>query len=310
MYINLSIPEVFLTLFPTLQLVIMKKVFSFILSKEGNRTLVFPKRDGKIITTKIFKTMKRSLTYLFTALLAVFMATPAVYAQNETLEEILQQHFEVKNQEKLNTVQTVTATGKVVLQGGALELPFTMKQKREDMVRIDAQLQGMNGVLMAYNGNTGWTLAPWSGSTEPQDLPADQLSNAKESADIDSPLYNYEEKGHQLELMGMDEVEGTPTYKLKLTKSNGDVNYYYMDSENYVPLKITSITTVQGNEVESEQYLSNYKPVNGIIMAHTIDNRYNGMSQMQIIIDEYKLNEEIADSYFDKPSDSTGDGQQ
>jgi hypothetical protein len=39
-------------------------------------------------------------------------------------------------------------------------------------------------------------------------------------ADFDGPLVNYKEKGNKVEFIGMDEVEGTDTYKL-VTMANG-----------------------------------------------------------------------------------------
>ena len=245
--------------------------------------------------------MKRLINTLFALAVFSIAYAPTAIAQDMNLNEILNNYFETVNQEKLNKVKTITATGKVVLQGGALELPFTMKQKRENMVRMDAEMQGQKATFMAYDGENGWMLTPWTGSTEPQDLPSEQLKNAKEAAEMDDDLYKWKEKGHKVELVGTADVEGTETYEIKLTKENGDVDHYFMDADNFVPLKITSKRTVQGAEVEGSQYLSNYKPVNGIIMPHNMENRSNGQTVMQLIIEEVKLDEEIPDSYFKKP---------
>jgi hypothetical protein len=35
-------------------------------------------------------------------------------------------------------------------------------------------------------------------------------------------------------------VEGTDAFKLKVTLKNGDVRYYFMDTDYYVPIKIES----------------------------------------------------------------------
>ena len=43
---------------------------------------------------------------------------------------------------------------------------------------------------------------------------------------MDGPLIDYKAKGHTVELLGKDKVEGTDCYKLKVTLKNGDVRTY------------------------------------------------------------------------------------
>lgn len=243
--------------------------------------------------------MKRTFKSTFFLLTISFLLTGLVVAQDESLEEILEAHFEVVGQENLLDVQTIKQTGKIFTQG--IEIPMELSMKRPNMMRINANVAGANAVFMAYDGDKGWSLQPWTGSMDPQDLPEDQLKDAIQQADMDGALYNYADKGHQLELVGTEEVEGTETYKLKLTLKSGDVMYYFLDAEAYVPIKITSKTTVQGQEIESEQFLSNYKMVEGFAVAHSVETKIMGTTQLQITIDEVVVNPEIDDSYFKKP---------
>lgn len=243
--------------------------------------------------------MKRLLKPTLLVLTLSLLFTGQILAQDESLDEILEAHFEVVGQENLLDIQSIQQTGKIYTQG--IEIPMTMTMKRPNMMRINANVGGADAVFMAYDGTNGWSLQPWTGSMDPQDLPEDQLKDAVQQADMDGALYNYEEKGHQLSLEGIEEVEGTETYKLKLTLKSGDVMYYFIDAEAYVPIKITSKTTVQGQEFESEQFLSNYKMVDGFAVAHSISTKIMGTTQMQITIDAVEVNPDIDDTYFQKP---------
>ena len=251
---------------------------------------------------QIFKpinySMKR-IQSIFTLLILVTFFSMQAFAQDESLDEILEAHFEVVGQENLVDVQTIKNTGTIMTQG--LSIPMTMVMKRPNMMRINANIGGAEAVFMAYDGTNGWALQPWTGSIDPIDLPEDQLKEAMQQADLDGPLFNYEEKGHSLELEGMEEVEGTETYKLKLTMKSGDVMYYFLDAEAYVPIKITSKTMMQGQEFEQEQFLSNYKMVNGFAVAHSIETKVMGNTAMQITVNEVIVNPEVEDSYFKKP---------
>ena len=232
-------------------------------------------------------------------ILFLTLTSSLAIAQDESLDEILEAHFEVVGQENLADVQTIKQTGTVLTQG--LSIPMTMMLKRPNMMRINANIGGAEAVFMAYDGTNGWAIQPWTGTIDPIDLPEDQLKEAMQQADLDGPLFNYEEKGHSLELEGTEEVEGTETYKLKLTMKSGDVLYYFLDTEAYVPIKITSKTTMEGQEFEQEQFLSNYKMVDGFAVAHSIETKVMGNTALQITVNEVIVNPEIEDSYFKKP---------
>ena len=63
----------------------------------------------------------------------------------------------------------------------------------------------------------------------------------KASKDFPSPLYNYKDKGFEVEMMGTETIEGTETFKLKLTqdpitvdgKEEANVSYYYFETEKW-----------------------------------------------------------------------------
>ena len=168
------------------------------------------------------------------------------------------------------------------------------------MVRMEAEIQGTK-LIQAYDGENGWTIMPWTGSVEPQDLNEDQLKGMKQMADMEGDLYNWEEKGFELTYEGEEDMEGTPVHKLKLVKEDGDVFTYYIDAENYVILKVDSKVDVQGTEMMSSSYYSNFKPVEGMIMPFSIENRVNDQVQLQLVIESYEIDSEIDNSMFKKP---------
>jgi hypothetical protein len=96
-------------------------------------------------------------------------------------------------------------------------------------------------------------------------------------------------------------MEGTPTYKLKLTKKDGDVSVYYFDADSYVILKTEATTTVQGVEQTFEQYPGNYKMIEGMAMPFNITSKYQGMTMLEIVIDTVEIDKEVPDSLFVRP---------
>ena len=233
--------------------------------------------------------------FFITLTMAVF-AIGTLPAQD--LQEILDTYFETIGQENLKDVKTQVSTGKTLQMG--MEMPFKFISKRPAMALLEVEMQGAK-MIQAYDGENGWMIAPWTGSAEPIDLTGPDLRGMKDMADLDGPLWDYEEKGYSLEFEGTEDMEGTEVFVLKLTKKEGDIDHYYIDSENYVVLKVKSKTIVNGSETEFEAIMSNFQEVNGYIMAFTTEQRFNGQTGMTINIEEVKVNEEVDDKIFIKP---------
>jgi outer membrane lipoprotein-sorting protein len=241
--------------------------------------------------------LRKAVGVLMTVLLA---AAPAA-AQNLTLDQVLAKHYEaIGGLAKWKAVQSMRATGHMALMPGT-DAPFVVTTKRPRKVRVEFTFQGMTGV-QAFDGTTAWMIMPFMGKPDPEEMPPEMSKDIIEQADIDGPLVDYKEKGHQVELVGMADMEGTKTYQLKVTLKNGDVQQYYLDAEYFVPIKVTGTRMMQGNPMDFETTLSDYKEEGGLMMAHSIDQRPKGAAQGQTItLDSVELNVAAPDSLFAMP---------
>ena len=106
--------------------------------------------------------------------------------------------------------------------------------------------------VQAYDGKSGWSVAPFMGRTEPVAMSAEEAAQAVEQADIAGPLVDYKAKGHTVELVGPDKVDDRDAWKLKLTLKNGTVRQVYLDAASFLEVKTESKRTIRGVEVEVE----------------------------------------------------------
>jgi outer membrane lipoprotein-sorting protein len=226
------------------------------------------------------------------------LAWPAA-AQN--VDEIIAKNIQAHGGlEKLKAVKAMRMTGKISL-GQGLEAPAVIEQKRPNSFRLELTLQGLT-LVQAYDGKAGWQIIPFGGKKDPEPMGEDELKAAAEQADFDGPLVEYKEKGHQVELLGKEQVEGTDTYKLKVTLKNGDVRYLYLDTDSYLEIKSEGKRTVRGTEVEGETAIGDYKEVGGLLLPHSIEAGAKGVPQKQkITIEKVELNPTIDDSRFKMP---------
>lgn len=223
-----------------------------------------------------------------------------LHVSAQSVDEIIKKNLEAKGGiQKIKAVKTVKVTAKIIQQG--LEIPLIIQQKRPRMVRVDVTFQGKSQTT-AYDGESGWKTDPFQGSPDPEKIAGDDLKQAEEQADIDGALVDYKDKGHTVELLGKEDLEGTAVYKLKLTLKNGDVRDIYIDAGNYLELKVTMKRKTPGGEIELDQYVGNYKPVNGLMFPFSIETKVKGQTANQIMIDKVEIDVPVDDSLFKMPA--------
>jgi hypothetical protein len=237
---------------------------------------------------------------MFLAVLAALLVAPlALPAQ--TVDDVIAKNVQaVGGMDKLKAVHSVRVSGKLQVQG--FEAQFVQMGKRGDKIREEFVVQRM-AQIQAYDGRAGWSINPFSGRRDPELMSQDDTKGLQVDADIDGPLVDYKAKGHTAELIGHDSVEGTDCYKIKLTLKNGDVRYYYLDTDSFLPLKLETQTTIRGTIQESETYYGDYEQVNGVYYSFAFESGQKGdTNRAKFTIDKIEQNIPLDDTLFSKPA--------
>ena len=186
------------------------------------------------------------------ALVACAVLVPAMWAQ--TADDVIAKNIQARGgMDKLKSVQSVKATATMAM-GPGMEAPAVMIQKRRHGAD-GVHHPGLTGI-QAYDGKNAWQVMPFMGKKDPELMSADEAKEVEENADIDGPLVDYKSKGHQVELLGKEKVEGTDAYKLKVTLKNGDVQTIYIDADSFLEIKEETKRTVRGTEQVIEHPLA------------------------------------------------------
>jgi len=231
--------------------------------------------------------------------LAALVASPA-FAQ--TVDELIAKNIQARGgMEKLKAVKTARTTGKMVM-GQGIEAPFVMMEKRPKQTRMEFTFQGMTGV-QAFDGKNGWGIMPFMGKKEPEAVPAEENKMMDEQADMDGPLVDYKDKGHKVELLGKEQVEGADAYKLKLTLKSGETRTIYLDADSYLEVKMEGKRKMRGQEVDGETTYGDYKEEAGLMMAHSLESGVKGSPQKQkLVFEKIEINPDLPDSLFAMPA--------
>jgi hypothetical protein len=239
-----------------------------------------------------------SLPALFLTLFAAIFGSLGASAQ--TVDEVIAKNIQAHGgSEKLKAVRTIRVTGK--FSQGSFRAGFLQENKRPDMVREEAIIQGLSQI-QAYDGKTGWQVSPFGGRKDAELLSQDDLKGLQIDADIDGPLVDYKEKGHKAELVGHDSVEGTDCYKVRLALKNGDVRYYFLDADSFLEIKMENQSNIRGAVQFSESYFGDYEEVNGLYFAFAFEGGPKGSPERtKYTVEKVEVNVPLEDALFIMP---------
>ena len=143
----------------------------------------------------------------------------------------------------------------------------------------------------------------------------EDVQNVKdELAEFPDPFLNYKENGFTVELMGTEVVDGSDTFKLKLTKKpmvvDGEevpnVSIYYFDAENFVPIMMhEEVMSGPGKGMIMEAKMSDYQEVEGLYMPFSMSQGVKDQPGQPLTITSIELNVEADDSEFEFPETDT-----
>lgn len=220
----------------------------------------------------------------------------------QTLDEIIAKNIKAHGGlAKLKSIQSIRMTGD--FEAGPMQAGFVQVYKRPMKIRIEAAIQGLT-MIQAYDGQNGWQVVPFTGKKDPEPMAADDLKNFQEEADFEGPLVDYKQKGHTVELIGKEKIEGTDVYHLKVTLKNGDIRNYYLDAESFLVIKESGKTRMQGSEVDVDSTFGDYKEVEGALFPFSLEQHIAGGQgpTVKITIKKVELNVPVDDSSFKMPA--------
>lgn len=231
-------------------------------------------------------------------LLPLLLAAPALVAQQPDVDGLIAKHLQalggVQKLKAINTKRTVIKT--TTPQG---EMKMVMEQKRPMKMRMDMEVQGMT-ITQAFDGKQGWFLGPMTGG-KPQVLPAEQAKGLEQQADMDSSLIDYKARGTKVALLGKDTVDGSEVYKLQVTSKDGDASTLFLDADSYLLVRIQTKMKAQGQEVEQETVLGDYREVGGTMEPHSLEVNVKGAGSQKLTMEKVEVNVAVDDARFVAP---------
>ena len=240
-------------------------------------------------------------------MLSAFLAWGA-QAEEMTLEQVLEKHTEARGgEEAFDAIKSAKVTAKMTI-GPGMEAPITLYVKEPAKMRMDFQVQGAT-ITQAWDGEKGWQIMPLMGNPDPQEMNAEETKQIKRQDLIRGLLLTYGEHGYEAEYLGVEEIEGTPAHKIKITMEDGDTAVSYLDTDHFIEFmqEIEGVNPQTGQRGTTKVSYGDFKEVAGVMMPHSMEMTPEGApAGMMMTIEKIEVNTAgVPDELFMMPEVET-----
>lgn len=232
-------------------------------------------------------------------------AAASVSAQN--VDEIINSYYEKVGGKKWDEVKAMKMTANV--EQGGMQIPVEVVTTRDGKTYTEVTFMGNTMTMMAFDGNKSWTTNFMT--MQPEESAADDSENAKRAAlEFPNALFSCKKLGYKATLLGKEKIEGTECYKIKLDKKTmlvegkeiPNVEYYYLDTENNVPIMVeTEINSGEMKGKISQTKLSDYQEVEGVFVPYSTTSGIKDGPSQAIQFEKVEINPTVDEKKFSFP---------
>lgn len=239
----------------------------------------------------------RSLPWIALALAGFLACAPAP----PTVDDIVAANLSARGgAERLRALRSLRASGVATASGGRIA-HIVREIERPGRLRVEFTSQGLTAVYV-LDGDSGWFVDPLAGQFEPAPLPEEKAAATVDQLDLEGPLLDWREKGHEVALVGRETLDGKPVDKLELKLHGGEVRFDYLDAETHLLVRSDAVRSVRGRRVELETSYSDYRDVDGLLFPFHIETREKGRPDvLDVAVDSFELDPELGDERFRRP---------
>jgi len=192
--------------------------------------------------------------------------------------------------------------------GQGMHVPYTLEQKRPGQMCLEFEFDGQLAT-QCVTGDSGWQLLPYRGRTAPEAMSADQLLEMSETASIDGLLFDSARRGHVIELVGHETLDGRDTVKLEVTLPSGAKRWVYLDEETALEVRVDALRTLRGRPHLVQTRYDEWRESDGLLIARRQLTQTEGMEGSRFLtVEDVLVNPPINEERFRIPLAESGNG--
>ncbi len=238
-------------------------------------------------------------------LLLVVSSLSGLSAQN--VDEIINSYYETIGGKKWDNVNAMRMSANV--EQGGMKIPLEVVNMRDGRMYTQITFMGNPMIMAAFDGKKSWTTSFMTMQAEESN--ADDSENARRALnEFPNALISYKKLGYSATFLGKEKIEGTDCYKIKLEKKTmlvegnevPNVEYYYLDTENKVPIAMEA--EINSGEMKgkiAQTKFSDYQEVDGVFLAFSTTTGLKDGPSQSIQFEKIEINPKVDETKFAFP---------
>jgi hypothetical protein len=233
---------------------------------------------------------------------AVLLVTPAARAQEEKLPKaaaILDKYVEVTGgKEAYKKIKNRVIKGTLEIPAQNMKASLVIYSARPNLMYTVLEIPDMMKEESGTDGKVAWNRNSMTG---PRILEGDELSQTMRQAEFDSTV-EWRKLYKNAKTLGVEDVKGSPAYKLELTYDNGDKVTAYFDQKSSLEVRMDMVAETQMGAIPIESYLSDYKDAGGVLVPCKTTSTVM-MQERTLTFDSIEVNVDLPKDRFALPDD-------
>lgn len=218
----------------------------------------------------------------------------------QSVEDVLAKYYKaIGGVEKWKELKSMRQIGQG--EQGGFQFPITLTSARPNLTKLLVEVQGME-IIEAYDGEEAWGQMPFDPSKAKPTAKSKEETEEAAKEQFEDELIDWKEKGSKLTLEGTEEIDGVKAVKLHLVRKDGIEKFYFLDPETSLPFVVRAFAKtgpMKGKAIDT--YMSDFKDVSGMIMAHAIEQKADGKTAFAVKIEKIEINIALTKADFARP---------
>jgi hypothetical protein len=239
------------------------------------------------------------MRFPFVPVLVLLLLPPGLRAMQ--IDDLVRIHVEaIGGRQRVEALKSLRATGHVVI--GNSQVRFTMLAARPAQVRVETE----RGGRMRVQGSDG-VEAPWEFDTRSSPLQYVTMEPGiartfQADAEFDDPLVAGAARGFTLDYAGELILEGRKLLRVLVThRLTGAFSVLLDDETFFIVMRVENRESTGGRRLQVVTHYEDYRPVDGVLLPHTITLAVDGKANQQTKIARMEPNPPLGEGVFSRP---------
>lgn len=214
-------------------------------------------------------------------------------AGDVTAQEVIAQYIKaIGGEAKLKALKDYKMTMEASVQGQSLSFNYVKKAP----AKMSLEVIMMGNVMQStkFDGEKGAVVM----MGQKQAVEGEAAIGMKAEAML-FPELDYGKGYYQMELTGVEDLDGQAAYVLKLTDEAGNNKTEYYSKNSGLKLRTVATVAAQGQTITTTQDFSDYKAVEGVLFPYTIKTSGAMPFPLEMKVTALKVNIGVEDSVFE-----------